>query len=211
MLRTPFPRIYPFATNVIRPSELSRNPFPGLSPIGVVIHYTAERGLAQARRSLDQSGLCYHLIIGRDGSCEQHAWLDMQVWHAGKATWNGYSPNVRFLAVAVESWGEVTLDPVERTLYRSWSGAKVPETQVTERPDNLRGDMLHWDACTPEQLETLQKALFWAVDLGVDPENVCGHDECALPVGRKTDPGGVLPMRMVEYRKFLMNEKAEAN
>src|SRR5512138_1274907 len=100
-----FPDVYPGVSVLLRPDALCHEPFPDSRPIGAVIHYTADRDEERVRRSLEQTQLCYHLIISRNGNVIQHAWLHRQTWHAGKAVWRGFSPNQRFLGIALMSWG----------------------------------------------------------------------------------------------------------
>lgn len=197
-----FPKIYPFRSALVAPDQLSKEPFHE-PPVGIVVHYTAERGMQNIRSALVASGLCYHLIIGRDGKVEQHAWLDHVVWHAGKALWRGMSPNHRFLAVALESWGEVKCEDEPQDGFTSWTGADVPSDDVVARPGNIQKATSFWDAATERQLAALDDLCLWACAQGIDPLNICGHDECALPLGRKIDPGGVLPMGMEDFRKSV--------
>lgn len=201
-----FPKICPLATSLVAPAELSRQPFEAGQPSGIVVHYTADRGLDVVRKSLVESGLCYHFIIARDGHIEQHAWANATVWHAGKAEWAGLSPNRAFLAIALESWGELKVDADNN--FSSWNGQAF-EDHAAKRPNNVNGTTSWWDAASLDQLEALDKLCLWAVENGVLVDNICGHDECATPKGRKIDPGGVLPVTMAEYRAFLGGEAAK--
>lgn len=196
-----FPKRYDKA-QLVMPDRNSRDPFPQNTPVGIVVHHTADRDLGRVRTSLDQNGLGYHLIIARDGSVTQHGWLDRQMWHAGKALWNGHSPNHRFLGVSLLSWGEVKLDDVDGR-WKSWSGATIPETEVVHRQANVGQGFFYWDAATPEQFKSLTDVCLWLCNQGIWPKLVCGHDECALPRGRKSDPGGVLPVSMMDFRDML--------
>jgi N-acetyl-anhydromuramyl-L-alanine amidase AmpD len=201
---SPFPHVYPWVTALVAPDKLVREPFPDRRPNGIVVHYTADRDEARMRRALEQSGLCYHLIISRNGNVTQHAWLDRQVWHAGKAIWNGHSPNHRFLAVGLVSWGELQADLDNPGEWKAWNGSKIDQTDVAFRPSNHDPDSrFHWDTATSEQMAALNRICVWASSQGIPVDNICGHDECALPKGRKPDPGGVLPMNMIAYRSFL--------
>lgn len=175
-------------------------------PKGIVIHHSADRDLGRVQISLETRGLGYHLIIARDGSITQHAWLDHGVWHAGKALWMGYSPNTYFLSISLLSWGEIKRDG---KVFKTWSGAVLPDSEVVERVSNVNGQKYYWDAATPEQLASLSRLCQWCIDNGVPIKNICGHDECAIPKGRKSDPGGVLPMTMQEYRDFLAVDRTK--
>src|ERR1051326_1245907 len=76
-------------------------------PLGVTVHYTAGRGIDGTVQSLVESDLGYHLLIGRDGTVFQLASTRFKLWHAGKAAWNGLSPNASHVAICFESWGEL--------------------------------------------------------------------------------------------------------
>jgi N-acetyl-anhydromuramyl-L-alanine amidase AmpD len=198
-----FPKQYPEAQLVL-PNHSVREQFPDGRPIGAVIHHTADRDLARVRSTLDSRGLGYHLIIARDGSVTQHGWLTHQMWHAGKALWQGYSPNHRFVGVSLLSWGEVKLDTDGK--YKSWSGSIIPAEDIQHRAGNLNSGFYYWDSATPEQFLSLVKVCVWLSKNGVYPKLVCGHDECALPKGRKSDPGGVLPVTMEVFREMIQQK-----
>jgi len=124
------------------------------------------------------------------------------VWHAGKALWGPHSPNRAHLSISLLSWGEV--ECLAPGAFESWNGQAVTTTEVVERSGAW------WDAATAEQEASLVDALVWVVQKGIYVSQICGHDECALPKGRKIDPGGVLSMTMEELRKHVANRLAAA-
>jgi N-acetyl-anhydromuramyl-L-alanine amidase AmpD len=202
----PIDDICPLATSLIEPHRHSGLPFQGHSPSGVTIHYTGGRSLQGAVDALKAASLNYHIIIDREGKIVQTAYLRWRVYHAGKAMWNGQSPNQTHAAVAVLSYGELEQahnqhgDPI----LVSWAGSTVKFDQAAHRPDNSKlGDMSWWDKCTPVQEHSLVSVLEWFIGCGISPDNVSGHDESALPDGRKRDPGGVLSFTMSELRDRL--------
>jgi hypothetical protein len=119
----------------------------------------------------------------------------MPVTLPGKA-----SPNRHFLAVAVASWG--LLDKKGGSLV-AWNGSQVAAHEAEKRPGNLTGEAFLWDIATAPQERELKKFLKWVIGCGIPPSMICGHDECALPRGRKPDPGGVLSQTMKELRGEL--------
>lgn len=163
-----------------------------IDAVGVTVHYTADRDLDRTLRALQARGLGYHAIIDRDGTVYQTVPLTHGVWHAGKALWGQFSPNRSHLAISLLSWGE--LEALAPGAYQSWNGQTVSTDEVASRAG------AHWDAATPAQEAALVDFLVWACQQGISAENICGHDECALPKGRKIDPGGVLSMTMEELR-----------
>lgn len=160
-----------------------------LEPAGVTIHYSADRDAERTVRSLAERGLGYHVLIDRDGAVLQLAPFNVRLSHAGSALWRGLSPNRTHVSVCLISWG--FLDKT-RT---AWNGYVVAAGQVAERPVGR-----FWDAATPPQEAALWKLLGWLCQAGIGADTICGHDECAVPAGRKVDPGGVLSITMGEIR-----------
>jgi len=165
---------------------------------GITIHYTAERDLDDVLASLKIKKLGYHIIIERDGKVTQFASFDKRIAHSGWSEWEGISPNSNHIAVALCSWG--WLRKINLTTYVSWCGTNVPIDDVIKKK---MWDQFYWDRATNAQLVSLEKLLHWLIDQGIDPKNICGHDECAIPLGRKADPGGILPFTMTELRTRL--------
>lgn len=201
-IKTPFSHVFPGLSTLLNPDKNKRDFFPDKRPNGIVIHYTADRDEVRAQKSLDERGLAYHLVIHRSGVIVQHAWLDRQAWHAGKAWWRGFSPNVRFLGIALVSWGELKHEH-DPAAFVSWNGTPIPKEEVSFRRGNVNAEGYYWDSATDAQMAALNNICLWAMANGIPVENICGHDECATPIGRKIDPGGVLPMTMLNYRQFL--------
>lgn len=191
------PDLYSGMKKLVDPLSMSTG---RMEPSGVTVHYLAEVSVEAAMKSLRAEGLGYHVIIDRDGSLYQTCYFSHKVAHAGVAKWNGKSPNSNHVAVAVASWGAVGLK--EKKFY-SWAGHEIPSSQVARRQGNRSDTLYHWHAATQPQEATLMMFLRWCVSKGVKPDEICGHDECALPEGRKADPGGVLSLTMKELRETL--------
>jgi len=191
--------LYPTIKSVNYPSALSRGE---LDCRGATVHYTADRSLPRVINDGISTGIGYHLTIDRDGSVHQNCWLDKAVAHAGDATWNGVSPNRHHVAVALLSWGILEVDRFTGQ-KKTWTGIVLPDAEIAERPA-LNGQMCWWDKATPEQEASIVLVLRWLMTAGKFPAlNVCGHDECAIPKGRKSDPGGVLAAGMHGLRAKL--------
>jgi N-acetyl-anhydromuramyl-L-alanine amidase AmpD len=169
--------------------------------VGITIHYTGDVGIQRIYQSLISEGLGYHLVIAKSGEVIQLTFLDLRVYHAGKALWKGHSPNRTHVAIAIESYGELKRE--RGAVYRAWNDAFVAKENVAIRPSNFDSTQSPWDAATAKQEASLAAALHWFASYGILPKNVCGHDECAIPFGRKVDPGGVLSMSMPELRKSI--------
>lgn len=86
------PRLYHGATTILTPDKMGVGP---LRPIvGVTIHYTGDVGMQRIYKSLLSGGFGYHLVIAKSGEVVQLTYLDLRVYHAGKALWQGVSPNL---------------------------------------------------------------------------------------------------------------------
>jgi len=198
-------KIYEFVKTIVQPDILNVGKWENGSPTGITIHYSAERGLVKTVKAMARSKLGYHILIARDGTAHQTAYMDRTVNHAGPAMWNHFSPNKNHLAVSVLSWGELTKN---EKIFTNWAGGMVLASEAAYRPANS-GTMAWWDSATVAQEIELMRFLRWAMKtFGIHPKNICGHDETALPKGRKIDPGGVLSHRMNDLRKILATEGA---
>jgi len=157
----------------------------------MTVHYTAGPSAGSAIQALKKRGLNYHLIIERDGTVIQSAWLTHSVFHAGAASWAGISPNRWHIAVALVSWGKVTAKGV------TWNGTAVPMNEIVAQGKHF------WHKATPEQEARLIEIGSWLVQRGLSSADFCGHHECCIPIGRKLDPGGILSFTMTEFRQRL--------
>lgn len=199
----PFPQFYPFVRQIITPQINNRGEFDNGKPLGITVHYSADPVLKRVLKEFQASGLNYHLIIDKDGEVHQTAHLTQRVWHAGEAEWNRQSPNKSHLAVALLGWGLVTPFDKPKGLYKSWNGAVITGDTVLRRRGNQGEQEFYWEFATEAQEDALRKICQWAISTGMSPEDICGHDECALPLGRKCDPGGMLKVTMAELRQEL--------
>ena len=178
-------RLFPYALTSFSP--MFKTP---MRPKGVVIHYTAGGSAISSMNHLRENDLGYHLLIERNGRIWQHYSLDSQCNHAGKSLWNDHYPNRDFYAVAICNYGKLL--PNGKTIYGS-----TPQKAV------LRSDEM-WEPATPSQEGSLIYICRWLMSVqGISHKNICGHNECALPVGRKTDPGGSLSFSMDQLRDYL--------
>lgn len=200
-----FPIMYDRADQVIRLDEMARGPLHSEKPLGVTIHYSAERDLERTLTALKTASkdysLGYHLLIDRMGKVTQTVRFDRMVYHAGKADWMGHSPNKTHISVCLLSYGELKKDAMGS--FTSWSGIPIDPQQADRRKNNVNGEYAWWDIATALQEMSLRAFLIWCVMNGISADSVCGHDECSLPKGRKIDPGGVLSITMPEVRTWL--------
>jgi len=182
-------RLYPWATVPEKP--LFRRP---MIPRGITIHYTAGGRASTSMKFLREQGLGYHLIIDRDGHIYQMYYLDSTCSHAGNANWNDLSPNRHHIAVALANYGPLSPTPGG---YRTAYGNKIT--------DGVSRNGRWWEPATDDQEQALIDICRWLCqNQEIDSKNICGHDECCVPTGRKTDPGGILSFRP-EWLRSLFN------
>lgn len=198
------PAIYPDA--IQHDPDLTPGDFfaGGGQPQGIVIHYTADRDLDRVMRTLREKKEAYHLIVDRDGGVHQMAYLTTRVDHAGKSKWREHRPNQTFLGIAAVSWGKLDFDAKTDRLF-SWAKTEVSMAEAIPAPyfDRDPDQKEFWDSVTGEQMNALADVLIWFAERGILLENICGHDECALPPGRKIDPGGIFQFSMHDLREAL--------
>jgi len=186
-------QFYPGASQIREPDKDTRGAFDDNKPLGITLHYTASKSTSGTIRALAESGLKYHALISEDGRLIQTASLWHKTWHAGKAEWNGNSPNQTHWGIGVLNWGRLD----DRS--RAWPGNVVPTDQTRYRNGFL------WEKATEAQEACLMLFIRWAVSRGIDPAQICGHDECCIPPGRKTDPGGIFSFSMDELRNHFLD------
>jgi N-acetyl-anhydromuramyl-L-alanine amidase AmpD len=163
---------------------------------GITVHYAADRDVARTVASLVKGGLGYHYLINRNGTIFKLAEDSQMLYHAGNAAWRGKYPNRHHVAICLMSWGKLTIRDGK---FFAWNGTELPVEEVRTRGD------LTWDKATLAQEQALMDLLETYVKKGVDPEDICGHDECCIPKGRKIDPGGTLSLPVAEIRRLLMS------
>ena len=182
----------------IRPTRSMPTSFtyPKGYPHGAVVHFTAGRDKTE-QEALDSynwgcdSGFTF-FVIGPTGKLYQGFPLNKGGAHAGSSYWPGLGSGVSSKLVGIEVACAGKLD----SRGKSWFGVTYPQ-------DEIRNGFKKY---TPQQEETLIKLLVWlkknCPDV-FDVQYILGHDECAVPAGRKNDPGSSLSMTMPELRNKI--------
>jgi len=164
------------------------------TPRGITIHYTAG---GTAHSSMDylrkETQLRYHFVIDRDGSIYQMVNLDSSVSHAGSSRWNCKSVNKSHVAIAIASYGFLTIqDGKFFTAYNQ----EIDKSRVVYRQEG------HWEGATYQQELALERICrFLMRNFMIYADDICGHAE-ADP-RRKIDPGGILSYTMSEFRERM--------
>jgi len=195
-----FPAEYPYKKLLMPLLKVKQKEYAAGTPLGITIHYSAHVRPMATIQALEMRSLGYHILIGRSGNIIQLADLSKTVPHAGRASWNGTSPNQNHLAICLSSWGWV--EPSGQD-FKAWIGALISPDEVQKGP-GAGGGIEYWHMATDEQYAALTRICLWAAKTGNIPlASICGHDEAAIPPGRKNDPGFILGCSMDEYRKRL--------
>lgn len=185
------PRRYPFAIFLNEPKA------PSFYPRGITLHYTGGASAESSIEYLLKVGLSYHFLIDRDGLVFQMESLAKPTKHAGRASWKGLSPNKHHVSIAIANYGQ--LEPHSEggvNYYKDWTGNLHDE--VYAKDDKL------YEPATDEQEQSLFDLCLWLCRaFMLTGEDICGHDECALPKGRKLDPGGIFSFHISKFRKMI--------
>ena len=198
MLLDPFPILYDGADTSFG-LEMGTGFFEDMFPKGITLHYTASHSAENAIKYLRTTNKRYHLLIDPSGITYQTMYFNQTVNHAGSAYWNSLSPNANHISVAIVSWGKLTMNMGE---YFTWvkTPIRTEEVRVIKDKDRI---LSFWHKATKEQINALISFCVFAAKYGIDPDNICGHDECCIPRGRKEDPGHILPFTMEELRDII--------
>lgn len=180
------------------------------TPMGLVIHYDAGRDgnhigtlRYMARKGLgclamDKNGVIYK-------AKNQRLTRDV-AYHAGRSSYGG-KEGLSFYCLGLEVNCAGKLDQEGRR-FKTWFGATVPADQVRHTDDVVDARYVrkgHYQIYTPNQeVAILNFCLYLYYEIpGFSIDYVVGHDEIAVPRGRKSDPGASLSMDMDSFRNKL--------
>jgi N-acetylmuramoyl-L-alanine amidase len=178
---------------------------------GCVIHYTAGgSALGTVRWLADpMSRASAHFVVSRDGSVTQLVCTEVKAWHAGisEMEYQGEmtSDASRFtIGIELANHGYLHRDG-DRFLYEIGRELK---TYRREQPIEMAlryydGRLLAgwWEPYPDAQIDALQTLLLQlSAQYGEAAGNVIGHEEIAMPLGRKRDPGPLFPWERFSRR-----------
>lgn len=181
----------------------------------VIIHYTAGGHYMSSARwlTMKEAQSSAHYVIGRNGQIVQLVSTDKCAWHAGRSQYRQYDGEPRDGAnkytIGIELANHGLLEKVDGRYYyrlgralRDYKkpGEPVQATLTYPSSKQVRG---WWEPFYDNQIDALKWLLGVLKDSGYGKavENLQGHDEIAIPEGRKMDPGPVFPWEKFE-RKF---------
>lgn len=174
---------------------------------GILIHYTAGgSGRGTARWAQGKIRASWHFLICRDGHTIQQVSLDREAWHAGISEW----PHSSGETLTGANHHSVGIELANRgLLQRSADGTFWFEAggrlHPYEGPDPVEWDLCYfdgtamrgwWEPFPDAQIEALKELLGDLSAVGV-PLRLLGHEEVAMPLGRKMDPGPAFPWEKI--------------
>lgn len=169
--------------------------------VGVVVHATdggGARGTAEwaVKEKMTRS---WHLLIERDGTTYQQVPLDHEAWHAGQSRWADRN-DVNGRTIGIELANHLLLDREGNVFYTNTGGRRGTYRGKTPEHAALHWSLDHhaegwWEPYPPAQLWALEAVLKQLAALGLGTQLV-GHDEIAVPIGRKLDPGPLFPWEL---------------
>jgi len=177
--------------------------------LGTVIHFTGSRPGTRG----DIAWLCNpassasaHFVIGRDGAITQLVSLDRCAWHAGQSALPLRSGkkiagcNSTCLGIELDNLGPVLEDPDGEGWVFEAGNALLPyvgEPPVRATLEWPGGPQLQclWEPYPAAQIDALEHLLGLLGEAGhhAAAQNLIGHEEVAIPFGRKRDPGPLFP------------------
>jgi N-acetylmuramoyl-L-alanine amidase len=172
-------------------------------PRGVVIHGTAGSSAeSSARWFVDPlSRVSAHFTIGRDGSGFQSVDTDRSAWHAGTAeiVIDGEArSDVNSQTIGIELANRLLLERRGDLFVWKVGG----EWRPYAGPDPVYAGLWYddgrivkgwWEPYPEAQIDALIRLLHDLRANGIEVDPIVGHHDCAMPLGRKLDPGGAFP------------------
>ena len=167
----------------------------------LVIHYTggesASGAIAWLRNPAAKASA--HLVIDQQGRVTQLVDLDKVAYHAGVSEWSG-DRGVNLCSIGIELVNPGPLASVRKGAYGS-SKRMYREEELVHAPPLHGGAARAW-AKYPEIQVATCLAVCKALHSVYGFSDAVGHDQVAMPRGRKMDPGPAFPM--AEFRAAVL-------
>lgn len=180
--------------------QKSPNQSSGISPLYLVMHYTAGTSLEGAVSWFlnPAAKASAHLVIGRDGAVVQMVAFNRRAWHAGKSVW-GKLEGMNQYALGIELVNAGKLRKRADGQWVDWAKHEIPESEVSMATHPAEGVEAGWHEYPEVQIEAaIQVALRMHGAYGF--ADVLGHED--VSPGRKVDPGPLFPMN--SFRSKVM-------
>lgn len=209
---------------VASPNKSSRK---GATVDCTVLHFTGSRPGVRGGADGDVSWLCdpkarasAHFVVGRDGAVTQIVALEEAAWHAGASALvdvgGALRANVNAFSIGIELDNLGPLYEVPGGFKFEAGGKLFPYVGPAPFEGSLVFDSGHkvagyWEPYAEPQLHALERLLaeLRAGGYARAASSLVGHEDVALPIGRKIDPGPAFPWARFGSRVYART-RAEA-
>lgn len=180
----------------------SPNVYDSVKPTYLIIHYTAGPSSKSAINHFKTKGTASaHLVIDRDGTVTQMVPFNKSAWHAGKSK-IGSTTGLNRHSIGIELVNIGRLNKREDGTWTNWNNAlTVPDGEVTVLRHKFEISPAGWHLYAEAQLTAAVEAA-QALHAAYKFTDVLGHDDIAIPRGRKVDPGPAL--NMISFRSQII-------
>ncbi|MEM6801252.1 MAG: N-acetylmuramoyl-L-alanine amidase [Bacteroidota bacterium] len=184
--------------------EETRNYWPKLKQLYLVIHYTANHSLEKTinlfKERKSSGNTSAHIIIDKDGTVVQMVRFDRKAWHAGKSQW-GQLKSLNHFSIGIELVNAGWLTKAEDDKWYDWKHNEVPKEEVVvlSHKNNPSGKFKGWQIYPTKQIDKLID-ISLALNEKYEFLDILGHDE--ISPGRKFDPGPAL--NLVSLRSLVL-------
>lgn len=182
---------------------------------GLVVHFNAGRSNPYSTMDSGRNNRYLYDAMGPDGTILQSNPLNEWGYHVGKSIWLGKSGvSAQCRGIEISSAGSLKKVGNEfRPWYYKSAKDAIPADQVrtVNKTANITVAGPYMKYTSAQEAALVQYCLWLKVNNPdvFDFDWVVGHDETAVPRGRKNDPGGALSMTMPEFRAHLKREYAK--
>lgn len=170
----------------------SPNQSSGISPLYLIMHYTAGSTLSGAVSWFQNpdAQASSHLVIDRDGTIVQMVPFNQRAWHAGKSKWgNLESMNSYSIGIELVNAGKLRKNSSDQWI--NWSKKVIPDNDVTVAKHKNESSETGWHEYPEEQIEAATKVCA-LLHKTYNFTDILGHDD--ISPSRKADPGPLFPI-----------------
>lgn len=165
----------------------------------LVIHYTggeSAKGAIEWLRS-PAAKASAHLVIDQQGQVTQLVDLDTVAWHVGTSAWQGEQA-LNLCSIGIELVNPGPLASARKGSYGSTKRMYGKDELILASP--LHGGAARAWAKYPDIQVATALAVSRALHAVYGFSDVVGHDQVAMPRGRKMDPGPAFDMAQFRAR-----------
>jgi N-acetyl-anhydromuramyl-L-alanine amidase AmpD len=165
----------------------------------IVMHFSAnssKEGTVNVLAKNSDLDASAHVVIDRSGKVTQLVPFDVAAFHVGRSSWKNFS-GLNHYSIGIMFINEGQLGQLQKVNNASWksdNGKIYENADVYVQENAVSGLKSFWQQYTTEQIRSAEQVIKALSTAYPSIEAVVGHDEVALPHGRKNDPGPALPI-----------------